>query len=121
MGPQTATDLFREGIELYNRRRFFEAHEVLEELWRPEQGESRFFLQSLIHFAVAFHHHEQGNFTGAERQLIKGLRKLAGYLPRYRGVHTAALYEQGQGSLACIRERRAVQEFPRVEVQTILQ
>jgi predicted metal-dependent hydrolase len=119
VAPRIETDLFREGIELYNRGRFFDAHEALEELWRPEKGERRFFLQSLIHFAVAFHHYEQGNFAGAERQLSKGLRKLAGYLPNYQGTHTRALYDEGLNTLACIRQRRAVHRFPRIGIGTV--
>ena len=108
-------DLFREGIALYNRGEFFSAHEVLEEIWRPERGEPRFFLQSLIHFAVAFHHYKNGNLAGAERQLVKALRKLAGYLPRYRGIRTRALYEQGQSCLAELRRGGPVLWIPRIE------
>lgn len=91
--------LFRRGLELYRAGAFFECHEVLEDLWRPMRGTHRLFLQALIHFAVAFYHLERGNPTGAERQLRKGLRKLAAYLPAYEGVDTASLHRDGQASL----------------------
>ena len=40
------------GIELFNSRQYFVCHEVLEEVWTPERGPRRLFLQALIHFAV---------------------------------------------------------------------
>jgi hypothetical protein len=96
--PLTLTDqpLYRRGIELYRAGKFFECHEVLEELWTPMRGPHRLFLQSLIHFAVAFYHLGRRNRLGAERQLRKGLRKLERYLPLYEGMDTGTLYRQGQ-------------------------
>jgi len=90
------------GIELLNRGAYFEAHEVLEEIWTPSHGRDRFFLQALIHYAVAFHHADLGNFLGASLQLEKGLRKLAGYLPWHQNLDTASLYADGQEALARI-------------------
>ena len=109
MVPETAR---RRGIELFNAREFYECHEVLEDLWRPTRGEDRFFLQSIIHLAVGFYHHQQGNAEGAEKQLRKGLRKLAGYLPVFDGIDTAKLYREGQSALEAILAGRAVDEFP---------
>ena len=89
----------REGIRLFNRGEFFACHEVWEEEWRSARPPARLFLQALIHLAVAFHHRQQGNPAGQERQLGKGLKKLAGYLPEYAGIDTGALYH------ACVRFR----------------
>ena len=91
--------LFLRGVELYRAGAYFECHEVLEDLWRPMRGPHRLFLQALIHFAVAFYHLERSNPVGAERQLRKGLRKLAPYRPNYEGMDTAALYREGQTCL----------------------
>jgi predicted metal-dependent hydrolase len=84
-------DPLHEGIHLYNHGEFFEAHEVLEAAWVRAARPERFFLQSLIHAAVARYHASRDNRPGAERQLDKALRKLAGYLPSHQGVDTAAL------------------------------
>ena len=101
--PLSLDPLLRRGIELYHAGHFFECHEVLEELWQPMRGPHRLFLQALIHFAVAFYHLERHNPVGAGRQLSKGLRKLAKYLPEYEGLDTAALHRQGEACLARIR------------------
>ena len=100
---------FRRGVELFNAGEFYECHEVLEDLWRPSEGAARFFLQSLIHLAVGFYHHQQGNQTGAELQLRKGLRKLAGYLPVFEDIDTAQLYGQGYAALEAILAGRRLE------------
>ena len=68
---------FREGIELFNRGRFFDCHEVLEEVWLELSGDRKKFLQGLIQLTVALHHLGNGNRVGAERLLDGAARKLA--------------------------------------------
>ena len=100
------------GIGLFNHREFFECHEVLEEIWTPERGPRRLFLQALIHFAVAFYHDQRGNPVGATRQLRKGLRKLERYLPEWEGVDTARLYRDGQAAVAVTETGGKLAEYP---------
>jgi predicted metal-dependent hydrolase len=110
-----AATLFDEGIELFNRCEFFDCHEVLEEIWTPTEQPERWFLQSLIHFAVGFYHHQRGNFVGATRQLRKGLRKIQGYLPEWGGVRTAAIEEEARRCLEIIEAGGRVEIFPKIE------
>ena len=92
-------ELLHRGIHLFNHGEFFECHEVLELAWTPESGPRRLFLQSLIHVAVGLYHAERGNPTGARRQLRKGLRKMAAYLPAWEGVDTARLHRDATTAL----------------------
>src|SRR5437016_10782059 len=101
------------GILLFNSHQYFECHEVWEEVWTPERGPRRLFLQSLIHFAVSLYHIERGNPIGAARQLRKGLRKLAAYLPTCEGIDTARLHAESQQILAAI-ESAAPFEVPQI-------
>jgi len=107
-------DPLAQGIELFNRQAFFECHEVLEDLWRPTHGPRRLFLQGVIHLAVGFYHHQQANPTGAERQLRKGLKKLAGYLPEFDEVNTALLYREALACLETIVNGRGPERFPEI-------
>ena len=107
--------LFDEGIELFNRREFFDCHEVLEEIWTPAKQPERWFLQSLIHFAVGFHHHQRDNVVGACRQLVKGLRKIQGYLPEWGGVRTALIEQDVRRCLAIIEAGGKIDSFPKIE------
>jgi len=113
-------ELLERGIHLFNSRRFFECHEVWEEVWTPERGPRRLFLQSLIHFAVGLYHTERGNPVGATRQLRKGLRKLAAYLPHCEGIDTARLHGDGQIVLERI-EAGAVFEYPQIHAPRQIQ
>jgi predicted metal-dependent hydrolase len=108
------------GIDLFNSRRFFECHEVWEEVWTPERGPRRLFLQSLIHFAVGLYHTERGNPVGAGRQLRKGLRKLAGYLPACEGIDTARLHGECLTALQRI-EAGAAFDYPRIHAPRQIQ
>ncbi len=74
---------FAVGLDLFNRGHFFEAHEVLEDIWRPlgrdlPSRRLRLHLQGLIQLAVAFHHHSTGNLVGARSVLARALRNLRG-------------------------------------------
>lgn len=106
--------LFARGIKLFNEREFFECHEVLEEIWTPTVQPERWFLQSLIHFAVGFHHHQRGNTVGAVRQLRKGLRKIEAYLPEWGGVDTAAIESEVRRCLKTIESGGTVDRFPQL-------
>src|SRR5205807_8005555 len=64
------------GIELFNDSRFFDAHEVLEDVWRETSGPEKSFLQGLVQLAVALHHHSTGNSLGAGSLLTKAHRNL---------------------------------------------
>jgi uncharacterized protein len=102
----------QEGIALFNQGKYFDAHEAWELEWTPIRGPRRFFLQSLIHLAVGFYHHQRHNRDGAIRQLRKGLKKLAAYLPVYDGIDTARLYQEALAIFERIEQNETVDQFP---------
>jgi predicted metal-dependent hydrolase len=73
------TELNR-GVSLFNRAHFFDAHEVLEDVWRPLPRDRplRRHLQGMVQLAVAFHHQSKGNHVGARSVLERALRNLNG-------------------------------------------
>ena len=112
--PLMSSERLERGIRLFNHHEFFECHEVLEEEWTPERGPRRLFLQSLIHMAVAFYHEQRGNPVGAVRQLRKGLRKLAPYLPACEGIDTLRLHRDALAALARIESGGPVADPPSI-------
>jgi len=66
-----------EGIALFNRRQFFEAHEVWEDGWRVADGPDRLLLHGLIQVAAGFHKLQCGQPGGCATLLSKGALKLA--------------------------------------------
>ena len=76
------SDLLREGIFFFKAGRYFDAHEVWEELWRgTSPGSQRLIYQGLIQGSVGMHHLSRGNLVGARAQLRKALSKLGPDLP----------------------------------------
>src|SRR5258708_19892761 len=71
---------FDGGLDLFNRTHFFDAHEVLEDVWRaaPYDQFLRRHLQGMVQLAVAFHHHSKGNYVGARSVLERAIRNLNG-------------------------------------------
>jgi predicted metal-dependent hydrolase len=71
-------------FECFNRQLFYEAHDVLEELWLPQrQGTNGAFYKGLIQFAGAFVHLEKNRLRPAA-----ALFKLAqANLGKYPPVH----------------------------------
>ena len=108
--------LLERGIALFNHGAYFECHEVLEEVWTPERGDRRLFLQSLIHVAVGLYHHERGNPAGAQRQLRKALRKLARYLPACEHIDTARLERDVLAALHAIENGAPLSSYPQIHV-----
>ena len=90
----------RQGLRLIAEGKYFEAHEVLEDVWRAAETAERDFFQGLVHVAVAWYQAGRGNRVGCERQLEKAVRRLAPFAPEHRGVDLARLLAQ----LAAARE-----------------
>ena len=77
---------FERGLALFNSGKFFECHEVWEELWLRSRGENRRFYQGLIQAAVAILHAERANLRGAISTWRKAHAKLNPLPPHYRGI-----------------------------------
>ena len=79
-------NLYRVGIDLFNRASFYDAHEVLEDAWRASSPPRKLFLQGLVQVAVALHHHSTGNLVGACSVLARARRNLSSYPAEFSGI-----------------------------------
>jgi uncharacterized protein len=82
---------FKLGLAHFNSRRFFEAHEVWEEIWLVETEPEKTFLQGLIQVAAAFHHYMRQNPSGAESLLASGIVKLSRFPEQHHGLSIGEL------------------------------
>ena len=102
---------YLECIRRYSAGEHWQAHEVLEDLWRvTPDPERRRFYQGIIQLAAAFVHAERGNMRGVQRLLAKATGKLEAVSSPYLGLDVAALL-QAMGGAA--DEARAVEADPR--------
>jgi uncharacterized protein len=88
---ESEEELFTRGIELFNTRYFFEAHEAWEEIWLHTAPPEKTFLQGLIQITAAFHHHSRENLRGTRSLLRAGLLKLEDFPPHHRGLNIEKL------------------------------
>src|SRR5439155_26278560 len=84
---------FAEGIKLFNSADFFEAHEVLEDVWRAAPAAEKRFLQGLIQVAVALHHYSKENRVGTRSLLARARRNLSGYSDEVGGIDLKPLMD----------------------------
>jgi predicted metal-dependent hydrolase len=90
--PEERRRLLIEGVDHFNAGRFFDAHEVWEEVWRSQTPEPKPLLQGLIQIAVAMvHHRDRGRPAVARRVLAKGWRRVEPYLPSALGIDLESL------------------------------
>jgi hypothetical protein len=79
-------------FECFNRGLFYEAHDVLEELWLPARhGPDGRFYQGLIQLAGAFVHLQKDRLRPAAALFEKARANLI----RYPGIHHAFAVERG--------------------------
>ena len=107
---------FRRGIELFNRGEFFDAHEVLEDVWRVAPDEEKKFLQGLIQVAVGLHHYSTGNKVGARSLLARADRNLSSYRQGLEGLKLAPLRASLGQWIAALDNEHPVPPPPRMEV-----
>ncbi len=102
------------GIDYYNFAYWWEAHEILEEIWhkvghRTEQGQ---FLQGLIQVAAGFLHRFGGRKKQFYRQAEQGLSRLAATPDLYMGVNVAAFVTEVRTTL-----EEGARDYPLIELR----
>jgi len=90
--------LYIEFVTLFNKQKFFEAHEALEIEWRRQSDRNDFY-QGLIQLAAAFVHVQKHNFKGARNLILTAEKKLAPYFPDHQGIEVRKLCEEVKSSV----------------------
>jgi len=116
---------FLEGVDHFNAREFWDAHESWETLWLEADSDAVQFLQGLIQIAAAYHHVQRGTFRGAVRLFDAALRRLSAFPADFCNVDraeaeefsrrdrlwTAALLERNE-----LHERLGENDYPKLRL-----
>jgi predicted metal-dependent hydrolase len=82
----------REGINLFNQRHFFEAHETWEILYREAEKDDKPFLEGLIQLSAACRLIDDfGEIKGPVKLIYQALIRFENYQPTYLDVKVADL------------------------------
>jgi FMN phosphatase YigB (HAD superfamily) len=95
-----ASLLFVRGLVEFRARRFFEAHEEWELLWKDSEGDDKLFLQGLIQLAAACVHIGRGNAAPGRRLLALAKEKLDQFGDDEGGINLRFLGKEIGAALA---------------------
>jgi predicted metal-dependent hydrolase len=114
-------ELLALGVELYNDRHFWHAHEAWEAVWLDAPTPQRAFYQGLIQVTAAFVHVTRHEYPGSVKLLEAGIDKLRRYPDGYLGIASAALIAGTEAALARLAElgERRIREFDGDLIPTI--
>ena len=110
-------DALRRAAELFDRQRFFEAHEFLEFIWKAAEidEDDRAFWKAVTQVAVGCCHCQRRNAPGAVALLERASNQLSGYPSAHRGIDTESLVALARRVAAAVAEHGASPDldFPR--------
>ena len=95
---------YLEGIAHFNAGRYFDAHEIWEEIWLRSTGEAKLFYHMLIQAAVALHHHERRNARGARALCERVCDKLQKLPPVFMALNVSVFARQFKAFFAGLGE-----------------
>ena len=97
-------------IDLFNNEHFYEAHEVLEELWLQTSGDLKSFYKGLIQCAVALAHWQRKNPRGMKQVGERSMNALKSFDSETEGILLQKLLNDFQMFLASPDSN-----FPRIQ------
>jgi len=85
--------MLESAIAMWNRHEFFEAHEVMEEIWNEDDTEAAQFVQGLLCAAVGFAKLDVDRPAGTQKMMLRARELLLPYGAHYLGFDVEALLE----------------------------
>jgi rubrerythrin len=93
----------RDGISLFNRGEYFEAHEALEDAWRAETDKIRDLYRGVLQIAVVYLHITRGNYLGALKVYERSKRWLRDWPDVCQGIKVGKLRLDAETAISELR------------------
>ena len=104
-------ELFTKGINSFNDKRYYDAHESWEELWSDYRLKDDIFIQGLIQLSVAFFHITNLNVKGSRNLFKKCLPKLKKFPSNHRNINLSEVIKCAENSKKKVNSIESVSEF----------
>ena len=112
------------GIDLFNQKKFFDAHEELELAWRDETKPIRNLYRGILQIGVAYYHIQHLNFTGAKKMFIRAEKWLLPYSGFCLGINIGK-FKKGASKISRMLENGELDAintsdgaiFPEIEIK----
>jgi predicted metal-dependent hydrolase len=107
--------LLLKGLQEFNSREFYEAHETLEDYWRMLKDDEKELVQSIIQAAVAYYHFGRGNRVGARKLLVRAVARAESVARDTLGIKTEPYLETIKKSLQTVEsDSNEAMEMPTI-------
>lgn len=110
---------YAEFITLFNKKKFFEAHEALEAEWHRQNRRNDFY-KGLIQLAAVFVHIQKSNIAGARILMGTSKKYLAPCFPRYQGIPIKELFEAAEVIIETFGSQEKIPhdlQYPAIELE----
>ena len=103
--------IFLKGIDSFNDKSFYDAHESWELLWTEYALKDALFVQGLIQLSVAFFHITNLNLIGSKNLFNKCLPKLKKFPSNHRDLNLSDIIDSAEESLKMVSNIDKVSQF----------
>ena len=103
--------IFLKGINSFNDKSFYDAHESWELLWTEYALQDALFVQGLIQLSVAFFHITNLNLIGSKNLFNKCLPKLKKFPSDHRDLNLSDIIDSAEESLKMVSSIDKVSQF----------
>jgi uncharacterized protein len=93
-----------EGLELFNRGQYFEAHEALEAAWRAEPGPVRELYRGILQAGVVYLHITRRNYAGAVKVHQRCQKWLRPWPETCRGIEVGQLRQDLEAVMTTLQK-----------------
>ena len=69
-------DIFLVALNLFNKQKWYEAHDAFEDIWNTLDGDERQIIQGILQVSVSQFHLSKGNLNGATILMGEGLGRI---------------------------------------------
>lgn len=90
---------FTEGLALFDKKEYYECHEVIEALWLETSKDDRYrdLYQGVIQAAAAMYQLDRGILSGAQRLRASAVAYLKPYEPQALGADVSGILKTMEG------------------------
>ncbi len=111
-----------EGLRLFNRGDYFEAHEALETAWKAEPGPIRELYRGILQIGVVYLHITRLNYDGALKVYGRSLRWMRVWPEICRGIEVGQLRRDAEAVMLQVRRlgREGLASFDKSLLKPVL-
>jgi len=93
-----------DGLRLFNKGEYFEAHEAIEDAWNDEQGNVRNLYRGILQIAVVYLHITRGNYDGAVKVYLRSQRWIQEWPKVCRGIQVEKLRKSAETVMTRLKQ-----------------